>query len=175
MSELETAVTKQGKSAQQNDLLKNAAKIAVVGGRILLKALSRGVSEEILDKLSADENENEIAKAAVRASEKEFEKAAVAYIARDKQQKSAMQAFRASLIALTEPNENDPKPTKKLVFVVDELDRCRPDYALSVLETIKHFFAIPGVHFVLGTNLKILTKSVSSVYGLGDGAEGYLT
>ena len=33
----------------------------------------------------------------------------------------------------------------KFVFLVDELDRCRPDYAISYLETIKHIFDIKGI------------------------------
>lgn len=30
-------------------------------------------------------------------------------------------------------------PKKKLIIIVDELDRCRPDYAMKTLECIKHF------------------------------------
>lgn len=74
---------------------------------------------------------------------------------------------------LTCPGENGA-PTPKLVIVIDELDRCRPDYALSLLETIKHFFAVDGVHFVLGVNLKELQNSVRARYGVGANAETYL-
>jgi hypothetical protein len=41
-----------------------------------------------------------------------------------------------------------------LVFVIDELDRCRPSFALELLEKIKHFFAVPGVTFVLVSQLE---------------------
>jgi predicted KAP-like P-loop ATPase len=37
----------------------------------------------------------------------------------------------------------------KAIVIVDELDRCRPDYAITFLETIKHIFDLPGVVFVL--------------------------
>ena len=33
--------------------------------------------------------------------------------------------------------------------MIDELDRCRPDYAITYLETIKHIFSIKGTAFVL--------------------------
>lgn len=68
---------------------------------------------------------------------------------------AAMEGFRLALRELTETDKNGD-PTKKLVIIIDELDRCRPDYALSMLEVMKHFFAVDGVHFVLGVNMKEL-------------------
>lgn len=56
---------------------------------------------------------------------------------------------------------------------MDELDRCRPDYALQMLETIKHFFAVPNVHFVLGTNIDALHAIVRHRYGNWDGSLQY--
>ncbi len=53
----------------------------------------------------------------------------------------------------------------RLVFIVDELDRCRPTFALSLLERIKHVFGVEGVTFVLVANLEELGKSVLKVYG----------
>ena len=53
----------------------------------------------------------------------------------------------------------------RLVFIVDELDRCRPTFALAVLERIKHFFGVQGVTFLLVANLRELGKSVLRVYG----------
>jgi hypothetical protein len=61
-----------------------------------------------------------------------------------------------------------------IVIVVDELDRCRPDYAPSVLEMIKHFFSVPKVHFVLGINACALQNSVKARYGAEIDAENYL-
>ncbi|MCI5099421.1 KAP family P-loop NTPase fold protein [Phaeobacter italicus] len=97
---------------------------------------------------------------------------------------AAMKAFRIALTELTEPVTEDQateddklrvgNPTRKLVVVVDELDRCRPDYALSLLEIIKHFFNVPGVHFVLGVNLTELQNSVRARYGSGVDAARYL-
>lgn len=53
-----------------------------------------------------------------------------------------------------------------LVFVVDELDRCKPSYALNVLERIKHLFSVDDVCFVLVTHLDGLSDMVSREYGL---------
>jgi len=52
-----------------------------------------------------------------------------------------------------------------LVFFIDELDRCRPSYAVEVLETIKHVFAVPGIVFVLSINKDQLGKAIAGYYG----------
>jgi hypothetical protein len=61
-----------------------------------------------------------------------------------------------------------------IVIVVDELDRCRPTYAISVLETLKHLFSVRGVYFVFGVHRSELHHSVSHVYGQGFQSERYL-
>ncbi len=54
---------------------------------------------------------------------------------------------------------------KVLVFV-DELDRCRPDYAVSYLETIKHVFDIEGMVFLLAVDYDQLKGSAQALYGV---------
>lgn len=61
-----------------------------------------------------------------------------------------------------------------IVIIVDELDRCRPNYAVSMLEEIKHFFAVPGIVFVLGMERDQLAKSISGVYGSEFNGDEYL-
>ena len=53
---------------------------------------------------------------------------------------------------------------KVLVFV-DELDRCRPDYAVSFLETIKHVFDVEGMVFVFAVDYAHLSGSAKALYG----------
>lgn len=87
-------------------------------------------------------------------------------------------AFRGALKDLatalgpTELPEGERHPP--LVFIIDELDRCRPTFALSLLETVKHFFDVDSVVFVLSTNMAQLEKSVEFAYGTGIDARGYL-
>lgn len=61
-----------------------------------------------------------------------------------------------------------------LVVLIDELDRCRPPYALSLLEAVRHLFAADGVMVVLAINRDELRHSVQSVYGPGFDADRYL-
>ena len=52
-----------------------------------------------------------------------------------------------------------------LIFIVDELDRCRPTFAIELLERVKHIFDVPNMVFVFGLNRDELSKSLVSVYG----------
>jgi len=62
-----------------------------------------------------------------------------------------------------------------LVFVIDELDRCRPDFAVAMIEQVKHLFAARGVVFVLVLNSKQMQEYVRGVYGVSiEDAERYL-
>jgi predicted KAP-like P-loop ATPase len=64
---------------------------------------------------------------------------------------------------------------KKPMFVfIDELDRCRPTYAIELLETVKHLFDIPGLIFVIATDTDQLQHSIKAVYGEGFDASRYL-
>ena len=58
-----------------------------------------------------------------------------------------------------------------IVFVIDELDRCRPDFALELIEQIKHLFSVRGITFLLVMNRKQLEESIRAKYGLVDAAK----
>lgn len=62
-------------------------------------------------------------------------------------------------------NNIQEKTEKPLIFIVDELDRCRPTFAIETLERIKHLFHIKNMIFVLGIARESLEKSIRSVYG----------
>ncbi len=82
-----------------------------------------------------------------------------------------LSTFRDVLTSLsTEVSLQD----NKLVIVVDELDRCRPLFAIQLLERIKHLFNVDGVVFVLGMHLEELSHSIKAVYGRDFDATGYL-
>lgn len=62
-------------------------------------------------------------------------------------------------------------PQDKLVFIVDDLDRCRPDTAVKVLEIVKHFFDIDGLIVVIPINQSRLRQYIDAFYGIGGTAE----
>lgn len=59
-------------------------------------------------------------------------------------------------------NEANSKP---LIFIIDELDRCRPNYAVLLLEQVKHFFSVPNIVFVLSIDKTQLGSAICGVYG----------
>lgn len=92
-----------------------------------------------------------------------------------------LEAFKKTLSDLPEVlgkgeegEEASDKNEKPLIIIIDELDRCRPDFALQILERIKHLFSVPNVHFVLGVHLEQLENSVKYAYGGGVDAHTYL-
>lgn len=102
----------------------------------------------------------------------EVDKSSEEFWKREDGKRAAIAEFRSFLANLTAPK--DDAGLSRIVVVVDELDRCRPDYALALLETIKHFFSVPNVHFVLGVNLTELENIVKSRYGIQTAARDYI-
>ena len=63
---------------------------------------------------------------------------------------------------------------QKLIIFIDELDRCRPSFAIEMLERIKHYFDDERVIFVVSLNKEQLIHTITSYYGSGFDATRYL-
>ncbi|MBK7299972.1 MAG: hypothetical protein IPI79_05945 [Moraxellaceae bacterium] len=63
---------------------------------------------------------------------------------------------------------------KQTIIFIDELDRCRPDFAVKIIERIKHFFNVENVVFVLLLNREQLQNAVKGIYGEKTDAATYL-
>ena len=87
--------------------------------------------------------------------------------------KDSVEKFRAALedMAETLSKASDNRP---LIVMIDELDRCRPSYAVELLEVAKHLFAVDRIVFVLAVNRSQLAHSIKAVYGSSFDAVGYL-
>jgi len=77
-------------------------------------------------------------------------------------QKRTFQDFKDALSSYIADNTEEGKP---VVFFVDELDRCNPNFAVKVLERIKHLFDIPNVVFVLSISKTQLEYAIQGYYG----------
>lgn len=150
---------------------------------LLRSSLKLGVKAATVGALGAADLEDIAADFAAEASNL-VDKHLGELLTKHKQQKDAIQGFRDALSELPallsdEPGEVDesvgevsePRP---LIFIIDELDRCRPTFALEILERIKHFFSVPNVHFILGVHLEQLRNSVIVAYGSNIDAQTYL-
>ena len=72
-----------------------------------------------------------------------------------------------------EKQKNDHQ-SLPLIFIVDELDRCRPPFALDVIERVKHLFSVQNVCFVLVMDLPQFETAVQGAYGGKFDARTYL-
>lgn len=95
-----------------------------------------------------------------------FEKWGDAQCAAYSQLKKSMEEMKD---ALQKATYNSP-----LIFIVDELDRCSPTFAIKTLEVIKHLLNVEGVTFVLAVDMKQLCAAVKKFYGQEIDADGYI-
>lgn len=70
--------------------------------------------------------------------------------------------------------DKDPDHYLPLYIFVDELDRCRPTYAIRMLETVKHLLDVPGLVFILGVQRDQLAAAVQGQYGPAFDGHSYL-
>jgi molybdopterin-guanine dinucleotide biosynthesis protein len=90
-----------------------------------------------------------------------------------KQEKASLERFRDALekaVTAVGPAEG----SKPLVFFIDELDRCRPTFAIELLERVKHLFDVKHIVFVLSIDKKQLEAITKAVYGESIDAPEYL-
>lgn len=53
----------------------------------------------------------------------------------------------------------------KIVIIIDEIDRCHPEYSIKFLENLKHFFDIKGLYFILMFNEEHLQDKLKEKFG----------
>ena len=87
--------------------------------------------------------------------------------------KNAIESFRDTLQEMAAPAPSD-KQHGPFIILIDELDRCRPSYAVELLEIAKHIFSVNNIIFVLAINRSELAHSIRAIYGAGFDADGYL-
>lgn len=133
-------------------------------GKIVLSAASSTVISVLKNRFGLDCN---VIKDTIEAAKDVGEKCLDDYA----EQKKTFEEFKDNLQSFIADNAGE----KPVVFFVDELDRCRPDYSVKVLERIKHLFDIPNVVFVLSVNKKQLGHAIQGFYGTSSlDADDYL-
>ena len=89
----------------------------------------------------------------------------------DDRLQETLRAFKGQLQQVAQRGlEESGLPT---LIIIDELDRCRPGYALEVLQAVRHLFDVPGVTFIFGVNRSELVESLKLACGNID-VETYL-
>lgn len=146
---------------KRKGFLKKALPVIRYGTKAILKAGVNHVMRESVENI-ADGLEKEIQEAANTAID-----ATVTAILKDHEE--AEKNLNALKILLAELAKDKP-----IIIFIDELDRCRPDYSVHMLEVIKHTFNVKNVKFVLVTNTVQLRAAINHAYGATINADRYL-
>ncbi|AYQ57371.1 hypothetical protein MS2017_1692 [Bathymodiolus thermophilus thioautotrophic gill symbiont] len=130
--------------------LKNVKKTV---GKILgntMPAIFKGVAKKVIGNDAVDQIVTDF-----------IESSATVLIDNYQTEKTALEEFKRSITEILQKiNKGSP-----FVIFIDELDRCRPLYAIECLERIKHIFGIKHLVFVLSIDKKNLAESIKSQYG----------
>lgn len=109
--------------------------------------------------------------ATLEATEEEFKKVLlldIPILKKINHERASFEEFKTYLA------EGLEKSNKHLVVIVDELDRCKPTFAIKTLEIAKHLFDVTNITFVFALDIEQLSHSIKCVYGQDMDAAGYL-
>jgi predicted KAP-like P-loop ATPase len=123
---------------------KAGAKILPWAGKMLIKTLSLGIvkssdideAKEIIEEITDDFGES-------------AEKMIHEKLQNHKHDVATINSFKHFLSEMPKMIGDKNAP---LTIIIDELDRCRPSFAVETLEKIKHLFSVPNIAFVLVIN-----------------------
>lgn len=150
-----TALMGEFKTLVNNDneqYFKNILKSGAILTKNILPTLVNSISEKYIGK-----DMNELVQNITKGVADIFENEVNEYA----NKKTSINIFKKNLSDfISDLNEGKP-----VVIFIDELDRCRPNYAVSILEQIKHFFSISNIVFVLSIDKEQLGHAVRGVYG----------
>ncbi|TWF54146.1 KAP family P-loop NTPase fold protein [Neorhizobium alkalisoli] len=165
----------------------NAAKIGWIALKGLGKRASRYViaegTDEILEVIDQQVHEtgktgedikDTFEKQAVEVTDKIIDKFAKKRMEEFNEARVSLERFRDSLSELLKLFEEQTARNLPFFILIDELDRCRPTYAIAMLERIKHLFDADNVVFVLSTDTTQLAHSINAVYGPSFDSRRYL-
>lgn len=142
-------------------------KVKILGerGADLIRALSKGIMKQAIQKYVGNEAYDEVTAAL-------FDKKPNIIVEEYKNRKSSIENMKSALRQLLD--EEFIESYGQIIIFVDELDRCRPNYAISFLEQMKHILDINGIVFLLALNSNQLERSIKQVYGNEFDSQDYL-
>lgn len=177
MGALLSAQTASGKTISAT-VKSTALKLAGVASRSVMKAVLRSGADEIIEHVSewAQDQvpENQSFDRVIGELEASLSKAAgnmlVTHLAAERaREKEFPEQIDALRDALTEGASSD-----RIIILIDELDRCHPEYAIALLESMKLVFGRKGFVFCLMVNPHYLESIATHRFGASEYDELYL-
>ncbi len=164
LSDVNEIIIDELKDAKGAEFKKNAISIlktvGKVGLRIGLRTITSGIVDDTVFKNA--EIGDELTNISDDFIEKRFNELHT--------DKNFIDKFKISLNEIVE----EIGETGKLAFFIDELDRCRPDFAIDLIEKIKHFLSVPNIVFVFVINRTQMEEIIKIRYGSGIDGLKYL-
>lgn len=146
------------------------AKVGIRKGMPILRRLASAMANTAAQQQGADQTTAELFATVTDESLKAFEEKAEDWLAEDK---TSREAIKTAMEKFGEAVQKEYK--MPLIIMVDELDRCKPSFAVAVLETIKHLFCVKNTVFVLAIEQTQIANCIAKTYGLdADGSKAYL-
>ncbi len=171
------------RSSQASRLIEESLTNAVHGlrkailptSKIIAAGLFRKVSGIAIDELweaaTGNESGDNSGDGSLETSlDKVFEKTLESH----RRRREEIERFKKSISGVIESLVENQQKSLPAFVMVDEVDRCRPTYAIRLLEEIKHIFGVKDICFVVSTNISQLKESVCGVYGGGFDGQAYL-
>lgn len=155
---LETSVTEKDKSEKRKEVILNTLK--TLGPRVL-NAVACGILH--IDSETGREIASSIADSVSEGLTTDLPQSIYDAYSSTQEKENAFKDLAKEFASKDKP----------LLIFIDELDRCRPTFAIETLESVKHFFDLPNVIFVFSLDSTQLKKSIQAVYGEIDSV-GYL-
>ena len=158
--------------------LDSVKKIGGIGARIAAKVVLRSGAEELIDAVTdsaidklddfdaLDKVINELGDGMSKAAGQFIAAQMAAERVRQKELPQQLEALHAALLQNGKSN--------RVIIMIDELDRCHPDYAIAVLEAMKLVFNQSGFVFCLMVNADYLEKLAQHRFGVSTNDEKYL-
>lgn len=136
--------------------------------------LAEAAKEMVSGKVEVEAVVDDATGEVIKFTHAQIDKFAERKLAQFNEAKVSLDNFQASLgNAVKTLSGVDFKPP--FFILVDELDRCRPTYAIEMLERIKHLFEVENVVFILATDTTQLANSIKAVYGSEFDSRHYLS
>lgn len=153
-------------------------KLAKAAGRVAVQVVARNAMEEVVDLAAGwvggkaegvralEESVSELGEGMTKYGEQLIRTQLAAEHAREKELPQQIATIRDAL--------TQGAKTKRVVVLIDELDRCHPDYAIAFLEAMKLVFNAEGFVFCLFVNADYLESLAHHRFGTKDAGERYL-
>lgn len=186
MSAIDAAVAPRAfKSPKVQHSLKSlkttTQRIAVAAARGAATQLAKRVIGDAADVIAAEfgiESDNKVLKGATASAESQantlMDSKAKSLLDSFNETKRSIETFKKQLDDLLKKAIANDGKQRPMFVLIDELDRCRPPYAIALLERIKHLFEIDNIVFIVATDTKQLCHAIGAVYGVGFDSSRYL-